>query len=134
MARLAALGLKTGAGAVIGKVAGREDDGKAVADQAAEVLGTLRGLAAKMGQMASYVDGLVPESRRDAFEASLKVLRAQAPRSSSDAIRAVVDASSASLSTPCSLPSKTSRWRARRSGRSIAPCCTPTCTTGWPSL
>ena len=32
------------------------------AKHAAEVLGTLRGLAAKVGQMASYVDGLVPEA------------------------------------------------------------------------
>lgn len=87
MARLAALGLKTGAGAVLG----RDDSGQAAAEQAAEVLGTLRGLAAKVGQMASYVDGLVPESKRDAFEASLKVLRAQAPRSSATAIRAVLE-------------------------------------------
>lgn len=87
MARLAALGLKTGAGAVLGK----EDGGKAAAEQAAEVLGTLRGLAAKVGQMASYVDGIVPESKRDAFEASLKVLRAQAPRSSATAVRGVIE-------------------------------------------
>lgn len=87
MARLAALGLKTGAGAVLG----REDGGQAAAEQAAEVLGTLRGLAAKVGQMASYVDGLVPESKRDAFEASLKILRTQAPRSSATAIRAVLE-------------------------------------------
>lgn len=87
MARLAALGLKTGAGAVLGK----DDGGKAAAEQAAEVLGTLRGLAAKVGQMASYVDGIVPESKRDAFEASLKVLRAQAPRSSAAAVRGAIE-------------------------------------------
>ena len=85
MARLAALGVKTGAGMVLG----RSDE--AAADQAAAVLGNLRGLAAKVGQMASYVDGLVPEDKRDAFETSLKVLRAQAPRSSSEAIRAAVE-------------------------------------------
>ncbi|MBX3186385.1 MAG: AarF/ABC1/UbiB kinase family protein [Labilithrix sp.] len=90
MARLAALGLKTGAGAVLARATGN-DDGKAVADQAAEVLGNLRGLAAKVGQMASYVDGLVPESKRDAFEASLRVLRAQAPRSSAAAVKRVVE-------------------------------------------
>ena len=88
IARLAKLGLQTGAGAVLG----RNDDGTAAADRAAEVLGTMRGLAAKIGQMASYVDGIVPESKRDAFEASLKVLRTQAPRSSSRQIRAVVEA------------------------------------------
>jgi predicted unusual protein kinase regulating ubiquinone biosynthesis (AarF/ABC1/UbiB family) len=83
--RLAALGMKTGAGMVLG----RSDE--AAADQAAAVLGNLRGLAAKVGQMASYVDGLVPESKRDAFEASLKVLRAQAPRSAPHEIRAAVE-------------------------------------------
>jgi len=85
MARLAALGVRTGAGMVLG----RSDE--AAADQAAAVLGNLRGLAAKLGQMASYVDGLVPESKRDTFEASLKVLRAQAPRSKPDEIRALVE-------------------------------------------
>ena len=87
IARLAKLGLQTGAGAVLG----RNDDGKAAADRAADVLGTMRGLAAKVGQMASYVDGLVPESKRDAFEASLKVLRAQAPRSSAAQVRTVIE-------------------------------------------
>ena len=85
VARLAALGMKTGAGMVLG----RSDE--AAADQAAAVLGNLRGLAAKIGQMASYVDGLVPEGKRDAFEASLKVLRAQAPRSAPHEIRAAVE-------------------------------------------
>jgi predicted unusual protein kinase regulating ubiquinone biosynthesis (AarF/ABC1/UbiB family) len=89
MARLATLGLKTGAGAMLGR---GDDTGKAAADRAADVLGTMRGLAAKVGQMASYVDGIVPESKRDAFEASLKVLRAQAPRSSAQQIRGVVEA------------------------------------------
>ena len=88
MARLAALGLKTGAGAMLGR---GDDGGKAAADRAADVLGTMRGLAAKVGQMASYVDGLVPESKRDVFETSLKVLRSQAPRSSSQQIRTVVE-------------------------------------------
>ncbi|MDB5220595.1 MAG: hypothetical protein JWO86_8522, partial [Myxococcaceae bacterium] len=88
MARLAALGLKTGAGALLGR---DDDTGKAAADRAADVLGTMRGLAAKVGQMASYVDGLVPESKRDAFETSLKVLRAQAPRSNPQQIRAVIE-------------------------------------------
>ena len=87
IARLAKLGLQTGAGAMLG----RDDDGKGAADRAAEVLGTMRGLAAKVGQMASYVDGLVPESKRDAFETSLKVLRAQAPRSSAAQVRVVIE-------------------------------------------
>jgi predicted unusual protein kinase regulating ubiquinone biosynthesis (AarF/ABC1/UbiB family) len=61
------------------------------AKQAAEVLGTLRGLAAKVGQMASYIDGVIPEGQRDAYEAAMKGLQAAAPRSSSAQIRACVE-------------------------------------------
>jgi predicted unusual protein kinase regulating ubiquinone biosynthesis (AarF/ABC1/UbiB family) len=84
-ARLAAMGVRTGAGMLVDK------RGTSAAEHAAEVLGNLRGLAAKVGQMASYVDGLVPEQHAPAFEASLKALRAQAPRSSAQAIRALVE-------------------------------------------
>jgi predicted unusual protein kinase regulating ubiquinone biosynthesis (AarF/ABC1/UbiB family) len=83
-ARLAAMGVRTGAS----MVAGRRES---AAERATEVLGNLRGLAAKVGQMASYVDGLVPEKHAAAFEMSLKALRAQAPRSSSAAIRELVE-------------------------------------------
>ena len=84
-ARLAATGVRTGAGLLF------ERDGGGAAKQAAETLGTLRGLAAKIGQMASYVDGLVPEEHRHAYESALSKLRAQAPTSSPAAIRAVVE-------------------------------------------
>jgi len=84
-ARLAAMGVRTGAGMLVDK------RGTSAAEHAAEVLGNLRGLAAKVGQMASYVDGLVPEQHAPAFEASLKALRAQAPRSSPEAIRTLVE-------------------------------------------
>ncbi len=84
-ARMAAMGVRTGAGMLVSR------DGGGAAEHAAEVLGHLRGLAAKVGQMASYVDGLVPEKHADAFEASLKALRAQAPRSSPAAIRQLVE-------------------------------------------
>jgi predicted unusual protein kinase regulating ubiquinone biosynthesis (AarF/ABC1/UbiB family) len=84
-ARLAAMGVRTGAGMLVDR------GGGGAAEHAAEVLGHLRGLAAKVGQMASYVDGLVPEQHAPAFEASLKALRAQAPKSSAAAIRALVE-------------------------------------------
>lgn len=84
-ARLAATGVRTGAGLLFDK------DGSAGAKQAAEVLGTLRGLAAKVGQMASYVDGVIPEDHRQAYETALSALRAQAPTSSPAAIRATVE-------------------------------------------
>jgi predicted unusual protein kinase regulating ubiquinone biosynthesis (AarF/ABC1/UbiB family) len=63
-----------------------------VAERAAEVLGNLRGLAAKLGQTASYVDGFVPETHRAVYEKALGALRTAAPRSSRDAIRALVEA------------------------------------------
>jgi predicted unusual protein kinase regulating ubiquinone biosynthesis (AarF/ABC1/UbiB family) len=84
-ARLAATGVRTGAGLLLDR------DGTSSAKQAAEVLGTLRGLAAKIGQMASYVDGVVPEEHRQAYETALSALRSQAPTSSPVAIRAAVE-------------------------------------------
>jgi predicted unusual protein kinase regulating ubiquinone biosynthesis (AarF/ABC1/UbiB family) len=63
-----------------------------VAERTAEVLGNLRGLAAKLGQTASYVDGFVPESHRAVYEKALGALRTAAPRSSASAIRSLVEA------------------------------------------
>jgi predicted unusual protein kinase regulating ubiquinone biosynthesis (AarF/ABC1/UbiB family) len=51
----------------------------------------MRGVAAKAGQMASYLDGLVPEKHRATYETALKALQAQAPRSSPAEIRGVVE-------------------------------------------
>jgi predicted unusual protein kinase regulating ubiquinone biosynthesis (AarF/ABC1/UbiB family) len=84
--RLAGLGVRTGASLLLSR-----DAGAAAAEQAAEVLGTMRGLAAKIGQMASYVDGMVPDSHREAYETALRGLRAAAPTSSPQQIRAVVE-------------------------------------------
>ncbi|MGC4093838.1 MAG: AarF/ABC1/UbiB kinase family protein [Polyangiaceae bacterium] len=84
-ARLAALGAKTS----VSLLASR--DGRAAAEQAAQVLGHLRGLAAKVGQMASYVDGMVPPAQRAAYETALSSLRAASPSSSPEAIRALVE-------------------------------------------
>ena len=55
------------------------------------MLGTLRGVAAKVGQMASYVDGVVPEGQREAYEHALRKLREHAPTSTSADIRALVE-------------------------------------------
>jgi predicted unusual protein kinase regulating ubiquinone biosynthesis (AarF/ABC1/UbiB family) len=62
-----------------------------VAERTAEVLGNLRGLAAKLGQTASYVDGFVPETHRAVYEKALGALRTAAPRSAPAAVRAVVE-------------------------------------------
>jgi predicted unusual protein kinase regulating ubiquinone biosynthesis (AarF/ABC1/UbiB family) len=82
---MAGLGARTGASFLLSKGA------ESAAERAADVLGTMRGIAAKVGQMASYVDGVVPEAQRDAYEAALSKLREQAPTSSSAEIRALVE-------------------------------------------
>ncbi len=85
LARFAAMGVRTGASALLDR------SGTGGAKHAAEVLGTLRGLAAKVGQMASYVDGVIPEGQRDAYEAAMKGLQSAAPKSSAVQIRACVE-------------------------------------------
>jgi hypothetical protein len=84
LAKLARVGATTSASLVLSK------DGRFAAEQAREVLGSLRGLAAKVGQMASYVDGFVPDEHRAAYEQALSTLRTAAPRSSAETIRALV--------------------------------------------
>lgn len=61
------------------------------AERAAEVLGTLRGLAAKVGQMASYVDGVIPEQHRAAYETAMGTLRSAAPRSPFPEIKGLIE-------------------------------------------
>ncbi len=85
LTRLATLGAQTGVNLLATK------DTNAAALRAAEVLGNLRGLAAKVGQMASYVDGEVPERYRQAYETALTSLRSSTQTSSPDAIRRVVE-------------------------------------------
>lgn len=85
LARLAGLGARAGANALLSG-----DAHEAVAKQTAEVLGTMRGLAAKIGQMASYVDGVVPEEHHAHYEGALRVLRAAAPTSSPEDVRRVI--------------------------------------------
>jgi len=85
LVRLAGLGARTSASLLFSKT------GESAAERAAEVLGTLRGVAAKVGQMASYVDGIVPEAQREAYEVALRKLRDQAPTSTIADIRAQVE-------------------------------------------
>lgn len=67
-------------------------DPVAATEKLAEVLGSLRGIAAKGAQLASYVDGVVPPEHEALFEATLGRLRAQAPRTSPDQARGLVEA------------------------------------------
>jgi predicted unusual protein kinase regulating ubiquinone biosynthesis (AarF/ABC1/UbiB family) len=85
IANLASMGVRAGVSLL------KDKEGKDAAQHAAEVLGTMRGLAAKVGQMASYVDGVVPEGQKDAFEGALKKLRSMAPTSDSAEVRAVLE-------------------------------------------
>lgn len=66
-------------------------DGEAAAQKALAVLGELRGLAAKVGQMASYVDGFVPEAQSEAFARVLAQLQTATPASPFPAVRAVLE-------------------------------------------
>jgi predicted unusual protein kinase regulating ubiquinone biosynthesis (AarF/ABC1/UbiB family) len=86
--RFARLAMMGGAVAT-GKLFTR-DPAKAAA-QMAETLGNLRGLAAKVGQMASYVDGFVPQAQSEAFQAVLRQLQSDAPRSPPAAVRALLE-------------------------------------------
>lgn len=85
LARLAAVGARTGAGLLSKR-------GEGAAEYAAEVLGNMRGLAAKVGQMLSYVDGVLPEGQREHYETALKALRAAAPRSPWNKVRELIEA------------------------------------------
>ena len=85
LVRMAGVGARAGAGFVLSK------SGVDAAEYAADVLGTLRGLAAKVGQTLSYVDGIVPEAQRESYERAMAKLRNAAPHSSSEAIRHVVE-------------------------------------------
>ncbi|HWB76867.1 MAG TPA: AarF/UbiB family protein, partial [Nannocystaceae bacterium] len=85
-ARMVGVGARTGASLLLSR------DGKGAAEHAAEVLGSLRGLAAKVGQMASYVDGFVPDDHRESYERAMGKLLAATPHSSPAAIRALVEA------------------------------------------
>ncbi len=68
----------------------RSNDSSGTAEKVAGMLGDLRGVATKVGQMASYVDGLIPPEHQDSFERSLAKLRAAAPKSSTADIRRVL--------------------------------------------
>jgi predicted unusual protein kinase regulating ubiquinone biosynthesis (AarF/ABC1/UbiB family) len=88
LAHLAVLGTRGAAGRLVGA----DGDGAALAKAAKETLGNMRGLALKIGQMASYVDGYVPPDYKDSFEKTLRSLRDAAPAMSEEAAARVVQA------------------------------------------
>lgn len=62
----------------------------AAAQKSAEALGNLRGLAAKVGQTLSYVDGIIPADQREVYESALKTLQRATPPSSFDSVMTVM--------------------------------------------
>lgn len=62
----------------------------AAAKHSAEILGNLRGLAAKVGQTASYVDGMIPPEQREVYEKALSKLQKATPASPIEAVRQTI--------------------------------------------
>jgi predicted unusual protein kinase regulating ubiquinone biosynthesis (AarF/ABC1/UbiB family) len=90
LARLAALGTRMGTDRIASALGG-DPSGDALAEAASEALGAMRGLALKLGQMASYVDGVVPERQREAYERTMKSLRDAAPTMAPEAAARVIE-------------------------------------------
>ena len=78
--QFAGAGLRMGADVALG----REGIG---AEKAAEILGNLRGVATKVGQMAGYVDGVIPDDQREVYETWMQRLLDQAPTSDPEQVR-----------------------------------------------
>jgi len=89
-ARLAALGTRASTGRLASMLGSKKAEA-AIARSAADALGNMRGLALKVGQMASYVDGMVPTEHRDTYEQAMKGLRAAAPTMGPTAARRVIN-------------------------------------------
>ena len=85
LSRIARVGARSGL-SLLGR-----GDGSEAAAQAVELLGNLRGLAAKVGQMASYVDGVVPEPHREAYERLLGKLQKATTASPFPQVQAIVE-------------------------------------------
>jgi len=66
------------------------ENAKKTADAMLKTLGEMKGLPLKLGQMASYIDGLAPPGYEEKFQATLKKLQAKAPPLSPEAARRVV--------------------------------------------
>ncbi|MBL8604552.1 MAG: AarF/ABC1/UbiB kinase family protein [Myxococcales bacterium] len=64
---------------------------KESAERAVKVLGDLRGLAMKIGQTASYVDGLLPPEATEVYQKTLSKLQSQAPTVSFEEIRTEIE-------------------------------------------
>jgi predicted unusual protein kinase regulating ubiquinone biosynthesis (AarF/ABC1/UbiB family) len=107
LARLASLAPRTlpfaleGAKKVLGSKRTEDEEAAAKEKMAAEVkktaeamlktLGEMKGLPLKLGQMASYIDGLAPPGHEEKFQAALKKLLDKAPPLSAEAAAQMVE-------------------------------------------
>ena len=66
------------------------ENGRKTAEAMLKTLGEMKGLPLKLGQMASYIDGLAPPGYEDKFQEILKKLQAKAPPLSREAATKVV--------------------------------------------
>lgn len=65
-------------------------EAKKTAEAMLKTLGEMKGLPLKLGQMASYIDGLAPPGYEEKFQEVLKKLQDKAPPLSADAARKVI--------------------------------------------
>jgi len=65
-------------------------DAKKTAEAMLKTLGEMKGLPLKLGQMASYIDGLAPPGYEEKFQQVLKKLQDKAPPLSAEAARKVI--------------------------------------------
>jgi predicted unusual protein kinase regulating ubiquinone biosynthesis (AarF/ABC1/UbiB family) len=91
LARFAMLSTRAGTGKLAGLLGDQKEAEAGIASAAASALGTMRGLALKLGQMASYVDGVVPDEHRETYERAMKSLRDAAPAMPPEAAARVVE-------------------------------------------
>jgi predicted unusual protein kinase regulating ubiquinone biosynthesis (AarF/ABC1/UbiB family) len=64
-----------------------------IAEEALATLGQMKGLALKVGQMLSFMDGVLPEAYRPVYQRALAALQAQAPSLPWEVIQPVVEES-----------------------------------------
>ena len=103
---------------------------KSTAQAMLKTLGEMKGLPLKLGQMASYIDGLAPPGYEAKFQEVLKKLQSKAPPLSRVAAVKVVTEELGSPPPRCSQSGRPIRSRPRASARYIAP--SPAAETPWP--
>lgn len=82
---LASAGARAGVGLV------SKDASQHAAEKATEVLSKMRGIAAKVGQIASYVDGVIPEQGGETYQRALSNLRQSAMTSPFPEVKSLVE-------------------------------------------